>query len=277
MKRLVALAAVPLLATACLIGLGVGRASAVPQPAQATPSQSCILIIFCTSSSPTPSVSSPAPSASSTPSSSAATSPTPSAGPTATPGPSPSQDASPSASASPSVSGVSVSGSPTLAVTATPSRKPRVTRKDGTVAQGLTAASAATWTMSVDTATMTGFNYAGNVNLPLAGGGTILMMEFTADSMAMSGATTEITEGGVTGKETDAAFSASGVTLYATRLSGSILGVPVTFTPSTASAILLSITNLLTGVVPITMTGVTVDQGVILASQAQKTGVSAVG
>jgi hypothetical protein len=131
--------------------------------------------------------------------------------------------------------------------------------------------------MSVDTATMTGFNYAGNVNMPLSGGGTVLMMEFTADSMAMSGATTAITEDGVTGTENDAAFSASGVTLYATQLSGSILGVPVTFTPSTASAILLSLTNLVTGVVPITMTGVTVDQGVILASQAQKTAVSAVG
>jgi hypothetical protein len=149
-----------------------------------------------------------------------------------------------------------------------------VTPKDGSVAAGLVASSA-TWTMTVDSATMTGFTYAGNVTMPVAGGGTLLMMEFTADSMTMSGATTEITENGLTGKETDAAFAASGVTLYATRLSGSILGVPVTFTPSNAAV--LTAANLVTGLVPITMTSVTADQAMITAAQAQKTGVAAVG
>ena len=97
------------------------------------------------------------------------------------------------------------------------------------------------------------------------------MMEFTVDAMSMSNATTVISEAGQTGTETDASFTASGVTMYATKLSGSILGIPVTFTPSTASAVLLGIANLVTGVVPITMTNVTADQTVILAGQARKT------
>ena len=103
------------------------------------------------------------------------------------------------------------------------------------------------------------------------------MMEFTVGSMSMTHAVTQISEDGQTGTETDASFSASGVTMYATRLSGSILGVPVTFTPSTASAVLLSVANLATGLVPITMTSVTADQAVILAGQAQKTAVGVTG
>jgi len=124
---------------------------------------------------------------------------------------------------------------------------------------------------------MTRFTYKGNVRLPVAGGGTVQVMEFTVGSMTMSQAVTRITEDGQTGTETDASFSASGVTMYATRLSGSILGVPVTFTPSTASAVLLSVANLATGLVPITMTSVTADQAVILAGQAQKTAVGVTG
>ncbi len=281
MKRLAALAAIPLL-TAWLIVLGGGHASAVPRAAQPTPSptQTCILIIFCSggSSSPGPSASasasSPAPSASaSAPGASGTatpTGPTPTAGPTATPSPHPSPSPSPSASATPSAT-----GSPSPAVTPTRGGKRKVTPKDGSVAPGLVAPSV-TWVMTVDSATMTKFTYLGNVNMPVAGGGTVLMMEFEADSMAMSGITTVITENGLTGKETDAGFTASGVTMYATRLSGSLFGAaPVTFTPQNASV--LGIANLFTGLVPVTMTGVTADQAMIIAAQAQKTGVAAVG
>ncbi|TVZ03827.1 hypothetical protein EAS64_15320 [Trebonia kvetii] len=151
-----------------------------------------------------------------------------------------------------------------------------MTPKDASAAPGLVVSNA-TWTMSVDAATMTNFQYKGNVDLPLAGGGTVTMMEFTVDSMSMSNATTVISEDGLTGTENDASFTASGVTMYATKLSGSILGIPVTFTPSTASAVLLDIANVVTGVVPITMTGVTADQTVILAGQAQKTAVGVTG
>ena len=149
-------------------------------------------------------------------------------------------------------------------------------RIDRLAAAGLVVSNV-TWTMTVGSATMNGFVYKGNVDLPLAGGGTIQMMEFTVSSMSMSNITTLISENGVTGKETDAAFTASGVTLYATQLTGDIYGIPlpVTFTPTTVLTQLLKVTNLATGtVLPISMTNLTADRAVILAGQAQKTAVA---
>jgi hypothetical protein len=266
MRRLASLAVIALLAAGLLEFTGI-RALAAPQAAQPTPSQTCVLIIICfpaSSSSPSspavPSLPLPTPSLPlpSLPSPSLPV-PVPSV-----PGPDPSKLVSAAKSA---VSGVASSGRPSPSPT---------TPKNATAAPGLVVSNA-TWTMTVSSATLTGFTYKGNVNLPLAGGGTVQMMEFTVDSMTMTHAVTQITEDGQTGTETDASFSASGVTMYATRLSGSILGVPVTFTPSTTSAVLLTVANLATGLVPLTMTGVTADQTVILAGQAQKTAVGVTG
>ena len=266
MRRLAPLAVIVLLA-AGLIGLAGGYARADQQATTPAPSQTCILIIFCfpSSSSPSPSPSSPATASPSAPAPSPTPSlPIPSVGLPSLPGlPGASAAASAVASAKDKLSAGRASPSPT-------------TPKDATAAPGLVVSNA-TWTMTVDSATMTGFTYKGNVNLPLAGGGTVKMMEFTVDSMTMTHAVTQITEAGQTGTETDASFSASGVTMYATRLSGSLLGVPVTFTPSTTSAVLLSVANLVTGLVPLTLTSVTADQAVILAGQAQKTTVGVTG
>jgi hypothetical protein len=267
MKRLAPLAGAALLAAGLIGFTGIG-ASAAPQAAQPTPSQTCVLIIICfpapASSSPgssaKPSLPLPTPSLPlPTPSLPAPSLPLPSVSV-----PNPSALASAAKSA---VSGLSSGGRPSPSPT---------TPKNATAPPGLVVSNA-TWTMTVSSATLTGFTYKGNVNLPLAGGGTVKMMEFTVESMTMTHAVTQITEDGQTGTETDASFSASGVTMYATRLSGSILGVPVTFTPSTTSAVLLRVANLATGVVPITMTGVTADQAVILAGQAQKTVVGVAG
>jgi len=262
MKRLAPLAVIALLA-AGLIGFTGMRASAAPRAAQPTPSQTCVLIIICF-----PAPSSPRPSSSAAPSLPVPLPlPTPSLPSLPTPSvsvPDPSGLASAARSA---VSGLSSSGRPSPSAT---------TPRDATAAPGLVVSNA-TWTMTVSSATMTGFTYKGNVSLPLAGGGTVRMMEFTVDSMTMTNDVTQITEDGQTGTETDASFSASGVTMYATRLSGSILGVPVTFTPSMTSAVLLKVANLATSLVPITMTGVTADQAVILAGQAQKAAVGVVG
>ncbi len=256
MRRLALLAVIPLLA-AGLIGFTGGYARADSQAPAPTPGQICILIIFCFPSAPSPGPSAPATSSAAAPSpSAAAPRPTGTAAPVApTPGA--------GLTRTPSAGGRSPSGSPSPSPT---------TPRDATAAPGLVVSSA-TWTMAVGSATMTRFTYKGNISLPVAGGGTVQMMEFTVDSMTMTHAVTQISEAGQTGTETDASFSASGVTMYATRLSGSILGVPVTFTPSTTSAVLLSIANLATGLVPITMTSVTADQAVILAGQAQKTAV----
>ena len=289
MKRLAVLSLAALLCTAGVLGIGGGRARAAAQAATPSPSptQTCVLVIFCFGTSPSPSPT-PTPSDSSgTPSPSASPTPSPSA--TADPTAS-APTADPSTSAAPSVSASASAGSPSSTDSPTPTdspsaagtasagakKKAAVTPKDATAAPGLVVSNA-TWTMTVDSATMTNFQYKGNVDLPLAGGGTVTVMEFTVDSMSMANATTVISEAGQTGTETDASFTASGVTMYATKLSGSILGIPVTFTPSTASAILLDIANLITGIVPITMTSVTADQAVILAGQAQKTAVGVTG
>lgn len=80
-----------------------------------------------------------------------------------------------------------------------------------------------------------------------------------------------VTQGGLT-TDTDSSslgFS-DGLTLYATKLCGNIYGlVPKCFTPSTSSAILLDLANLLTGIVPITMTDVTTDQPLATAGALQ--------
>lgn len=271
MRRLAALAVAPLLLAAGLMAFGGGHASAAAQAAQPTPSQTCILIVICipSSSSPTPTPSSStAPSAAPSASAPAAPSAPGTATPTGTPA------ASASAGATPSAGSPSPTGSPSASPSPSPTQP-----KDATAAAGLVVSNV-TWTMTVGSATMNGFVYKGNVNLPLAGGGTIQMMEFTVDSMSMSNAVTQISENGQTGTETDAAFTASGVTLYATQLTGDLYGSPLrlTFTPTTALTQLLKITNLATGtVLPITLTNVTADQTVILAGQAQKTTVGVTG
>jgi hypothetical protein len=280
MKRLAVLSLAALLFTAGVIGLGGGRAVAAAQAASPTPTQSCVLIIFCSGSSPSPtpspSASSPGPSPAPSPSAPESASPTPTAGPS-TPGAPQSPTATPSAGDPSATGSATPSGSPSATATGSAGgKKKAVTPKDASAAAGVVVSNA-TWTMTVDSATMTNFQYKGNVDLPLAGGGTVTMMEFTVDSMSMSNATTVISEAGQTGRETDASFTASGVTMYATKLSGSLLGVPLTFTPSTASAVLLDVANLVTGVVPLTLTGVTADQTVILAGQAQKTAVGVTG
>jgi hypothetical protein len=277
-RRLAALAAGPLLLAAGLMAFGGGHASAAAQATQPTPSQTCILIVLCIPSSPsptpTPSSSSTAPSAApsasaapSVPGTATSSAPAPT-GATGTPGASASAGATPSA------------GSPSSTGSQSPSPSPSPTQpKNASAAAGLVVSNV-TWTMTVGSATMNGFVYKGNVNLPLAGGGTIQMMEFTVDSMTMSNAVTQISENGQTGKETDASFSASGVTMYATQLTGDIYGapVPLTFTPATALTQALKLSDLATGtVLPVVMTNLTADQTVILAGQAQKTTVGVTG
>ena len=268
MRRLAALAVAPLLLAAGLMAFGGGHASAAAQAAQPTPSQTCILIVICIPSSPSPT---PTQSSSTAPSAAPSAS-APSAPGTATPTGAPA--ASASAGATPSAGSPSPTGSPSASPSPSPTQP-----KNATAAAGLVVSNVK-WTMTVGSATMNGFVYKGNVNLPLAGGGTIQMMEFTVDSMSMSNAVTQISENGQTGTETDAAFTASGVTLYATQLTGDLYGSPLrlTFTPTTALTQLLKITNLATGtVLPITLTNVTADQTVILAGQAQKTTVGVTG
>src|SRR5262249_34053586 len=134
----------------------------------------------------------------------------------------------------------------------------KAAQKNAAADPGLVA-SAATEGLTEGSATLTHFAYAGNVTLPVRGGGAASAMKFTADSLTLAGSVTDtVTQSGtstVTSSPT-LAFS-GGVTLYATRLTGSLLGVPLTFTPSTVSAVLLTVASVLTSQTTITMTNVT--------------------
>jgi hypothetical protein len=138
--------------------------------------------------------------------------------------------------------------------------------------------------LTAGSADIAGFHYVGNVDLPIAGG-TEQLMEFTADSIDLSGnVTVAVTQDGKTVTTVTASQDFSGgVTLYATQLSGSLAGVPLTLTPTTITvanlltlpnAGELQLVNLFTGAIPLTMTGVTTDQFLISGSSQVTTQLS---
>lgn len=283
MRRLLAVTTLPVVLAACLVAMtGAQRAMAAPLAGQG-----CILGIICfpdTSPSPTPSPSSASPTAG-TPSTSPALSgrsPSPGAPSSGSPSPgSSSADPAPTSSGTASAGSPTDSGSPSASPsTASPSPSPTATKvaeRHAAATPGLVA-SAATSVLTAGRANITGFHYVGNVDVPVAGG-TQTMMKFTADSIDLSGnVTVAVTQDGTTVTTISATQDFSdGVTLYATQLSGSLQalpgvpGIPLTFTPSTIgvallrlpNAGLLQLANLVTGAIPVTMTGVTTDQFLI--------------
>ncbi len=111
--------------------------------------------------------------------------------------------------------------------------------------------------------------------MPVNGGGTLKMMKFTMSSQALSGLTLTATGAGTTlvSSAVSATFSGN-VVLYATKLSGKLLGVPLTLTPGNAESTLLQLLSTLTPLVPVTMTNVTADQPVVLGSSAAVNGLT---
>ena len=262
--RMLAVAAMPALVVAGMLGTsGAARAASTPQSGG-----TCILGVICLptpSASPSPSTS-PTPSTSQTPSSSP--SPTTSAGQsgTATPSAAPTPSTVPSATASPAPSGTPTSAKKPATAKAK-SKSKKLAQKHAAAPSAVTAPAAAS-VLSAGSVTLTDFQYQGNVSMPVSGGATEQMMEFTAGSASLSGdVTVSVTQGGQTTDTSSPTLGFSnGMTLYATKLCGNIYGlVPKCFTPSTANAVLLSIANLLTGAVPITMTDVTTDQPLAMA------------
>jgi hypothetical protein len=258
--RTLAVAALPALLVAGMLGTG-----GVAKAASAEPAGGCILGILCPpSASPTPtptptptsSTAAPSPTPSVSSSASASPSPTPSAGQSGTEAPSATPTPSTAPSASPSPSASSAGGGKSAGAKAK-----KVDPKDAT-APGGTASSAAS-VLTAGSATLTDFQYQGNVAVPVSGGTTEEMMEFTASSAELSGdVTVSVTQGTLTTDTSSPTLGFSdGMTLYATKLCGNLFGVlPICFTPSTVDAVLLSIANLLTAATPITMTDVTTDQ-----------------
>jgi len=192
--------------------------------------------------SPTPS---PAPAADP---SAAATTPTPSVSPAASASPSPGSSAG---------AGATPSASP--AATASPSPTPT-----GSAPAFALASSQSTLTAS--SATMTGFAYDGVVSVPTATG-TVQMMQFSASSLDLSTMHLAVSQGGGTMTTTASSLDFSGnVVLYATQLSGDLLGIPTTLTPANALATILQLltqlglTQGVTQVIPLQMTNVTAQQ-----------------
>ena len=135
-------------------------------------------------------------------------------------------------------------------------------------------ASTAASVITAGSATLNGLSYQGAAKVPVAGGGTQTMMKFTLSSLILSGnVTATVTQGGQQSVTQGSTLTfTGGVTLYATKLSGSLLGIPITLTPGSVVSILLRLLNSLTPLIPVTMTNVTTDQPLVLAGDLQVAG-----
>jgi hypothetical protein len=210
-----------------------------------SPDELCILGI-CIGSSPSPS---PTPTPSASASASASANPQPSTGTGTGPGTGSSTGASPSA-------GATTSGNASASPSPTSTKVPAASDGSGLVA------SSATSVLSSGSATLTHFKFIGVVQMPLANGTTEKMLKFTASSIDLTdGVQLSVTQDGLTTLTSSPTLSFSDdITLYATKLSGDLLGVPITFTPTTIDQVLLKLVNLLTGILSLTLTNVVTDQ-----------------
>ncbi len=253
-SRAIAVAAILALAAGTLFSLSTGRASAAEvSPAQSQGSQGCILFVICT----------PSPSSSPTPS---PTSPASSGGGGGTGG---------GSGTIPVVGGILPTGSASPGASSSAGAKGKKNaankNKKANATAGLVVSSSPT-VLTASSATLNGLSYQGVVNMPTATG-TVQMMKFTMNSQSLTTATQTASDPGhtLTTKLASATFSGS-VVLYATKLSGTLLGIPITLTPGNVVSTLLQVLNSLTPLVPVTMTNVTADQPVVLANSVSITG-----
>ena len=260
--RIIASMAVLALAAGTLITGGRASAAEVAPARSGTASNNCILFVICSPSSPSPS---PSPSPTTSGGSGSGGSGGSGSGTSPISGLLPSGSASggSTGSAGPAGSGNSKG---------TKNKKTANKNKKASATAGLVVSSSPT-VLTADSATLDGLSYQGVVNMPVAGGGTVKMMKFTMSSQSLTTATQTSSNPGntLTTKLSSATFSGS-VVLYATKLSGKLLGVPITLSPGNVVSVLLQVLNSLTPLVPVTMTGVTADQPVVLANSATVNG-----
>ncbi|TNC18876.1 DUF6114 domain-containing protein [Amycolatopsis alkalitolerans] len=141
---------------------------------------------------------------------------------------------------------------------------------DTTGAAGLRAYTAPV-VLTAGSVRVTGFAYQGVAPMPTAGGGTVRMMKFTVGTLsAANGVKGNI---GRSGRSTVLAASSmdftGGVTLYATKFSGRLLGVPMTLTPGNAESELIRLLKSVTPAMPLTLTDVVAEQPIMQASSFQ--------
>jgi len=232
--RMMAAAVLPLLLTGTTLA---GQNAAHDTPRQ---QQDCILGILCF----------PSPEPSPTPADSQPTSAD--AGTGATPGSSPSPGSTPQ----PGTSAGPASGTGSKSETAAG-------------APGLEA-STATSVIVAGSATLDGMSYQGTAQVPTASG-TLTMMKFTMSSLTLTGGVrATVTQNGQTTETSDSSLDFSGgVILYAIKLSGSLLGVPITLTPGNVITVLLKVLNSLTPLVPVTITNVTTNDFLVASDSLQ--------
>jgi len=200
--------------------------------------------------------------------------PPPSPSPPASPAPSasasPSSLASPEATPSPSAGATSAAGSPS------PTPSPSSTEKASAIkaaAPALTV-TGAQFTLVTGSALLVGAAYHGVAQVPTSGGGTVAMMKFTMSSLTLDGSPTlSVTQGGTSAQTSGSSMTFTGnVVLYATKLSGDLLGIPITITPDSPLATILQLLKSVTPLVPLTLTHVTTDQPYISTNSLQVPG-----
>jgi hypothetical protein len=183
--------------------------------------------------------------------------PSSSATPAPTPNPSPSPSPSPGKGAGPHP-GHSPSPKPGSGASKSPGHRPKTPRHAGT-SPGVNVASSPA-SLTAASAVITGFAYDGLATVHTAKG-AVRMMQFTMTSLSLTGVELTVSQGGAALNTRAPELDLTGkVVLYATRLSGDLLGVPVTITPQTPLATILQAIAPLTKAVPVPMTNVVTDQ-----------------
>jgi hypothetical protein len=212
------------------------RASAAAAQPAAAGQPGCLIPILCPSPSPTP-----------TPSSGATPTPTPlaSAGPT------------PSASASSGPGSKHQARKKNKKAATGPKKASSVKAAD----QGGLEITEAQFGLTTGTAVMHGATYDGTAEVPTASGAKVQMLKFSMSALDLTGSPTlTVSQGGQSAETSGASMHFSGnVVLYVTRLTGHLLGIPLTLTPGSPLALF---TSLLNGV---PLTEVTTDQPLISA------------
>jgi hypothetical protein len=234
--RMLSIAAVPL-SLPLLLGAGWQAQRAAAPQARPAP-QGCILIILCPPAGPAP-----APSGSPSPGAAG------SSGPAAAAGQPPGQASSPGA----------------------PSKGPGTGKVKRTRPAGGLVAATVPAVLTAGSARLVGLAYDGVAEFPRRSGRPVPMMKFTLKSVTLTGRPTlTITQNGSLAVTRTSLLSFTGhVVLYATKLSGDLLGVPVTLTASSPLSLVLRLLKPLTQGLTVTMTNVVTDQPVATAAASR--------
>ena len=134
-------------------------------------------------------------------------------------------------------------------------------------------AAAAQSSLTADSALLEGLSYDGVAQVATASG-TVTMMKFTMSSLTLTGnIALTVSEGEGTAVTRSSSMHFGGpVVLYATKLSGDLLGIPVTITPTSPLATILQLLAPVTRAVPVPMTKVVTDQPYTTAGSLQAGG-----